>query len=80
MSGRRHADTPEQLQALAKLGEVTAEYAALAERMDEVMARRNGLFVTLKSMGVTHREIAQHSGLTEMAVKKAIDKTTRVAA
>lgn len=80
MSPRRKATEPEAVELLAKLDGLTAEAAEHAARGEQLMADRNALFVALKALGVTHREIAEHSDLTEMAVKKAIDKTVRDAA
>ena len=77
MSGRREADDPEALALLAELDDLTDQARRIATEADDVMAARNRCFVRLKELRVTHREIAAHSDLTEMAVKKAIDKTLR---
>jgi hypothetical protein len=74
MSGRRDATEPEALALLDELGTVTAALEENAAAGDEIMRRRNELFVQLKALDVTNREIAARSKLTEMAVKKAIDK------
>lgn len=79
MSGRREADSPVALRLLKKLDSVTAALRRNAAKGDDLMRERNELFVQLKAEDVTHREIASHADLTEMAVKKAIDKTTREA-
>lgn len=77
MSGRREATSPEALRLLSRLDKVTGALARNSAKGDELMAERNELFVQLKAADVTHREIASHADLTEMAVKKAIDKSTR---
>lgn len=79
MSARRHATEPEALELLARLDKVTAAMAANEAEGDRLMRERNLLFLQLKAHEVTHREIAEHADLTEMAVKKAIDKQ-RIAA
>lgn len=80
MSGRREASDPAALELLAELDEITTAMEANAAAGEVLMARRNGVFLRLKEHEVTHREIAAHAKLTEMAVKKAIDKTQREAA
>lgn len=77
MSSRRQATSPEALRLLAKLERVTHRLEANTAKGEDLMRERNDLFLALKAEDVTHREIASHANLTEMAVKKAIDKTTR---
>ena len=77
MSSRRQATSPEALRLLAKLDRITSQLEKNAAKGDDLMRQRNDLFLELKAHEVTHREIATHANLTEMAVKKAIDKTTR---
>jgi DNA-directed RNA polymerase specialized sigma24 family protein len=74
---RREATSPEALALLDRLGSVTSEIGSTSKHLDELLAERNRMFVDLKALDVTHREIAARAGITEMAVKKAIDKTTR---
>lgn len=76
-TARREATDPVAVSLLSDLDRLTERARAAAEEVSRLMSHRNDLFVQLKALGVTHREIAAHSDLTEMAVKKAIDKTTR---
>lgn len=81
MSGSPQLTTdPEAQRLLAELDQACDELVKGETVVDEASARRNHLFMVLRDMGVTQREIADRAKISEPAVAKAIKKAREAAA
>ena len=81
MSGSPQMTTdPEAQQLLAELDQACAALVEAETNVDEASRRRNHLFMRLRDMDVTQREIADRAKISEPAVAKAIKKAREDAA
>lgn len=65
---------PEAQALLAELDQACEALVSGEAAVDEASATRNRLFMRLRDMGVTQREIADRAKISEPAVAKAIRK------
>lgn len=81
MSGSPQMTTdPAALVLLTELDDVCMELRAAEGEVESASTRRNRLFMQLRDMDVTQREIADRAGISEPAVAKAIKKAREDAA
>jgi DNA-binding Lrp family transcriptional regulator len=71
---------PEAQRLLAELDTACTALVSGEAAVDEASRRRNHLFMVLRDMGVTQREIADRAKISEPAVAKAIKKAREEAA
>lgn len=75
MSGKPQlASDPQAVKLLRRLDGVVGRLATAEDRVDTLADERNDLFCQLLDMGVTQREVASRSNLSEPAVAKAVRK------
>lgn len=75
MSGRQQlTDDPKALALLEQLDDVCAELGKAETTVEDTSRQRNRLFLQLRRLGVTQRQIADRAGISEPAVAKAIRK------
>lgn len=75
MSGKPQlTDNPEAQQLLLELDEVCEKLTRDEAAVDAISAHRNRLFVQLRRLGVTQRQIAARAKISEPAVAKALRK------
>lgn len=75
MSGRPQVtEDPEAQRLLAELDTVCEQLSKAETALDATSAHRNRLFVELRQLGVTQREIAERAKISDPAVAKAIRK------
>lgn len=81
MSGSPQLTTdPEAQRLLAALDDACMELVAGEAEVEQASRERNRLFMVLRDMGVTQREIADRAKISEPAVAKAIKKAREEAA
>ena len=81
MSGSPQLTTdPEAQRLLAELDDACMEIVAGEAEVEQASRERNRLFMVLRDMGVTQREIADRAKISEPAVAKAIKKAREEAA
>lgn len=64
---------------LAELDAITARLESLNGERDELYARRLALFHEGRALGVTQKELAEHCGVSAVAVAVALGKEKRQA-
>lgn len=74
---RQNTDNPEAISLLDDLRALSEREARVEAELDSILTRRNTMFLKLVRLGVTHREISEHTNVGPPAVKKAIDRLTR---
>ncbi len=71
---------PEAQRLLAELDTACTALVAGEAEVEQASRERNRLFMVLRDMGVTQREIADRAKISEPAVAKAIKKAREEAA
>lgn len=73
---RQDTDNPEAIALFGNLVGLSQRESEIRAELDSILEVRNATFLRLVQLDVTYREIAEHTNVTPMGVRKAVERMT----